>query len=148
MGLNKRYVANNLQNLQLIISLPEDNGQATITFNAGYGLRSEAYFITDNEDIQQALEKDQRLNKSYRLEEINNMSVVEHEAILSIENATRIAEEKDKKENPTPKEFQTISEAKKWLHHELKVPIAKLGNKAAVVEKALEFGFELSFLND
>lgn len=147
MALYKRYVANDLQNLQIIISLP-GSGQVTITFNSGYGLRREAYFLTDNETIQNALENDHRLNKSFRLAEINNMSVAEYEARLSIENAIKIAEEKDKKENPTPKEFPTISAAKTWLHHELNVPMAKLGNKAAVIEKALELGFEISFLNE
>lgn len=48
--------------------------------------------------------------------------------------------------NLIQKEFTTVSEAKKWLHSEFKVSMAKLGNREIVVAKAIELGFEVVFI--
>jgi len=151
MAVNKRYVANNRQSLMIIINHP-GLGQTTIEFKPGYGLRSEGYFLTNDPDMQDALENDKRYKKSYRLAEIDNMDIAEY-------TARKILSEK---KDETPKEplttevdnspnkisFETSQAAKDWLNKEHNVPFNQISNRKKIVDKATELGFNIEFLND
>ncbi len=134
--MNKRYTANNRQNLQIVIGLPAKR-QTTITFISGYGLKREGYFITENEDLQKALEKDDRFNRSFRLSEVDNMSIAEYNANADIK----------KKKEQSEKIFKTIQEAKDWLNANYNVPYNKLGNKTLCEKEFKNVGLELHFEN-
>ena len=133
---SKRYVANNRANLQIVVTLP-DSGQVTITFNTGYGLRREGYFLTSNEAIQKAFESDKRYNLSYRLEEIDNIPLAEYEA------------RKFLKSNEVPvsnvKTFRINNDAKDWINSHYGIPYSRLINKAMLTEEYAALGFELQF---
>lgn len=95
--INKRYIANNRQSLNLAVKLQNDSTR-TVEFNTGYGLKSEGYFLTDDPDLQKALEKDARFKKSYRLAEIDGVNIAEIEA-------------KEAQENKSGKGIATVNEA-------------------------------------
>lgn len=142
MAVNKRYVANNRQSLVLVLVTGEN--QMSIEFKPGYGLRDEGYFLTNDLKVQQILEKDPRYKKSYRLAEIDNMDIAEYIARNII------------KEKETPKEvvkddmkpFTTSQEAKDWLNKEHAVPFNQITNKKKIIDKALELGFKIEFVNE
>lgn len=136
--MNKRYVANNRQNLQIIVNLPKQ--QVTITFNSGYGLRREAYFITRNEELQKALEEDARFNKSYRLAEIDNMNISEY-------NARKAIELSQMPEPTQDMEFRTNTDAKEWINRTHGVPYAKIVNKAMLTIEYAKLGITLKINN-
>lgn len=142
MPENKRYVANNRQSLLLILSLP-GGGQTSIEFRPGYGLQAEGYFLTNNEQVQEALEADKRFGKTYRLDEINNMPLTEYNARKSLKEKgielpkdTRLLEERV---------FPRVQDAKEWLEKDHNVPISLIGNRAKIIEKARELGFLVKF---
>lgn len=152
MAVNKRYVANNRQSLVLILNDP-NMGQMTIEFKPGYGLRNEGYFLTNDPKVQQILEKDPRYNKSYRVDEIDNVPIAEYIARRTLnvpkDGGTKetVADEQGEK-NPERKEFATAQEAKDWLNKEHAVPLNQITNKKKIVDKAIELGFKIEFVND
>ena len=143
MTPNKRYVANNRQNLQIIVSLPEDKGQTTITFQTGYGLRREAFCLTNDAVIQKALESDKRFNKSYRLEEIDGVPIAEYNARLALESAEK--NEVNKESDLHEMKFDTVKDAKTWLNTEHHISFALLKNKETIKEEAEKLGFNVVF---
>lgn len=157
MAVNKRYVANNRQSLMIIINHP-GLGQTTIEFKPGYGLRSEGYFLTNDPEMQDALESDKRYEKSYRLAEIDNMDIAEYTARKIIAEREKEESKELPKENPaeeteqdnTPKKrsFETSQAAKDWLNKEHNVPFNQISNRKKIVDKATELGFNIEFLND
>lgn len=90
--VNKRYTANNRQGLLIILMLPQ-GGQMSIEFKGGYGIRNEAFYFTNQEEVQLALENDPRFGKSYRLSEVDGMDISEYLARKVIRE--REQEEKD-----------------------------------------------------
>jgi hypothetical protein len=151
MSANKRYTANNRQNLQITVNLPDNKGQVTLTFHSGYGLKSEGYYLTNNETIQTALEQDLRFNKSYRLSEINNVPFAEYSARKAIA-------EKGKKEETEAlpvdgfvkpvkelevKTFPNYLSAKSWLCKNYTVMNYEITSKEILVSKYAEAGFEV-----
>jgi hypothetical protein len=163
MAVNKRYVANNRQSLMLIIN--SGLSQQTIEFKPGYGLRNEGYFLTNDLAMQQALEKDHRYNKSYRLDAINNIPIAEWIARNTIAQKEKEKEDKLVKEvNPVPGEteqkkddvprvpekvpFSTSQEAKDWLNKEHGVPFNQITNKKKIIDKAIELGLKIEFVNE
>ena len=143
MKSNKRYVANNRQNLQIIVSLPGDQGQTTITFQSGYGMMKEAFYLTDNKIMQEALESDKRFNKSYRLEEIDGMPLIEYNARVELESGSKPA--KEPKIVLKDKHFDTVKDAKSWLNTEHQISFAVLKNKETIKEEAIKLGFNIIF---
>lgn len=150
MSENKRYVANNRQNLQLTVDLPDKKGQITITFQAGYGLRREGYFLTNDEMIQSVLEGDARFNRSYRLSEINNVSLAEYNALKTIaenkETTTEVTSEEvltDDTQKPEVKTFANFLAAKSWLCKNYTAVYSEMKSKEILTAKYAEAGFEL-----
>jgi hypothetical protein len=144
--MNKRYTANNRQSLLLILMLP-DGGQMSIEFKHGYSLHNEAYFMTNDETIQEVLENSPKFNSTYRLSEVNGMDIAEYNS------------RKDLAENGdlgslsggelTPMTFPNGQAAKEWLSKEpYNIAAGQLGSKAKIVEKAKELGFEVTFESD
>lgn len=143
--MNKRYTANNRQSLLLILMLP-DAGQMSIEFKHGYSLRNEAYFMTNDETLQEVLENDVRYNKTYRLTEIDGMDVAEYNSRKDLAESGEMPEIMNS--DLTPMSFPTAQAAKEWLTKEHAVPVIILANKGKIVEKAKELGFEVTFEND
>lgn len=143
--MNKRYTANNRQSLLLILIMPE-GGQMSIEFKHGYSLRNEAYFMTNDEILQEVLEKDARFNKTYRLTEIDGMDVAEYNSRKDMAKSGALSEATTSE--LTPMSFPTAQAAKEWLTREHAVPVIVLANKGKIIEKAKELGFEVSFEND
>ena len=142
--MNKRYVAINRSSLILIAKLPENKGQLSIEFQAGYGMKKEAYFITNNKEIQDVLESDKRFNESYRLEEIDNINVVEYEFIQtqkeSVVNDSNAIEKM---------QFNSINDARDFLANEpYNIERNKLNNPKSILNRAKELGFEFEILNN
>lgn len=144
MSVNKKYVANNRQSLLLILMLPS-RGQISLEFNSGYGLNSEGFYLTNDEALQAVLESDKRFNKTYRLAEIDGISLVEYNARKEMRENNLLPEEP---KEPEPKSFRTSQDAKEWLHKEFAVPYALILNKDKIKAKALELGFDVTFEND
>ena len=142
--MNKRYTANNRQSLILILILPT-SGQMSIEFKHGYSIHNEAYFLTNDATVQEALEKDQRFGKSYRLSEIDGMDVAEYNSRKDMKEAGVSDGESNEL---TPLSFPNAQTAKEWLHKDHSVPLALLTNKGKTYEKAKELGFEITFEND
>ena len=137
MTPNKRYVANKRQQLQIVVALAD--GQTTITFNGGYGLRPDAYYITNDEALQNALEKDSRFNVSYRLDEIDNVSTAEYQA--------KSITQESKEANLPVKTFRTNTEAKDWINEYYHVPYNRITNKVQLIAEYEKQGFKLEFEN-
>ena len=152
--VNKIYVANNRQGLLLVIR-PTNTTQISINFNSGYGLRNEAYYGTDNPELQESLEKDARFGKTYRLERVNNMDVAEWNArqklkkageIKSINTVTPATEESNPNEEII---LDNAQAAKNFLNAEpYNIPFNQMKNKAAIFEEAKKLGLTLKLKTD
>jgi hypothetical protein len=139
--VNKRYVAINRSSLILIAKLPENKGQLSIEFQSGYGMKREAYFMTDKKEIQDVLEADKRFNNSYRLEEIDNIPVIEYEFRQAQKKDTKI--EESELETIT---FGSINEAKDFLVSK-GIEKKKIPNPAAIANRGKELGFNIEIIN-
>lgn len=137
--------------------LLEDARNITIAFEGKNIIAKERFADIEDEMIQEALEKTEAFNSYfYKSNEFDwmkegdqaNTDKVTIIPGVIVNNLEVKAEVVEVKPEPIKKELPTVSAAKAWLHHELGVPMAKLGNKTIVVEKALELGFEISFLNE
>lgn len=136
----------------------EDGRNITIAFEGKNVIAKERFADIEDEMIQEALEKTEAFNSYfYKSNEFDWMKegdqtnadkVTIIPGVIVDNSEVKKDEEEVKKPDPIKKELATVSAAKAWLHHELGVPMAKLGNKTIVVEKALELGFEISFLNE
>lgn len=136
----------------------EDGRNITIAFEGKNVIAKERFADVEDKMIQEALEKTDSFNNYfYKSNEFDwmkdgdqantdKLTIIPGVIVNNLEVKTETPE--DKKPDPEKKEFTTVGTAKAWLHHELGVPMAKLGNKTIVVEKALELGFEISFLNE
>lgn len=163
--VNKRYVANNRRSLTMGVRL--QSGQSyTIEFFNGYGLRNEGYFLTNNVEVQEALESDPRFNKSYRLEEIDNVNIAEYNALQELKKRKVVVPAEEPKaevitaETPAEPvdevvaeesknlEFDNAQTAKNFLNKEHGVPFSQMKNKAAILKSAEELGFKIVFKND
>ncbi len=147
---NKRYIGNNRQNYQVTVNLPENKGQVTITFNSGYGLRPESFFLTSDEYVQAALEQDKRFNRSYRLAEIDNVPLAEYMAKKAIagkkETASKITTEEvltNDNQKPEVKTFANFLAAKSWLCKNYTAVYSELNSKEVLAAKYAEAGLEL-----
>ena len=78
----KRYIAPNLKNYLMGVTLP---GGVTMTlrFNSGFGQGNNAFYITSDETIQKALERDVRYGRSFKLVQIDGVPIEEYNAIKS-----------------------------------------------------------------
>lgn len=142
--MNKRYVAINRSSLILIAKLPENKGQLSIEFQSGYGMKKEAYFITNNKEIQDVLESDKRFNESYRLEEIDNINVVEYE-FLQTQKESVVNDSNAIEKMP----FNNINDARDFLANEpYNIERNKLNNPKSILNRAKELGFEFEILNN
>lgn len=160
--INKRYEAINRKSLLLVVMLPDSERTRTIEFLNGYGLRNSAYLQTSDENLQTILDNDHRLNKTYRLAEINGMPIEEYEARESqkeekeeVQEETEPKTEEPKVDEPTEqdegvktKTFKNAQVAKDWLNSEHGVPFHEISNKAKIITKAQELGFDLVFETD
>lgn len=125
----------------LIAKLPENKGQLSIEFQSGYGMKREAYFITNNKEIQEVLEADKRFNNSYRLEEIDNINIAEYESLQTQKKDTKIEEP----------EFETITlgsinEAKDFLISK-GIDKKKIPNPTAIANRGKELGVIFEIIN-
>ena len=101
--VSKRYEAINRKSLLIVVMLPDSKGTKTIEFLNGYGLRNSAYIQTSDELIQKCLDNDHRLNKTYRVAEIDGIPIEEYEARKAMkEQSDELVEEE-----PTPTEETT-----------------------------------------
>ena len=153
--VNKIYVANNRQGLLLVIK-PTSTTQMSLSFNSGYGLRNEAYFGTDDPFLQEALEKDTRFGKTYRLERVNNMDVAEWNARQELKNSevktVKLPTEENQtsdKNNPKDILLDNAQAAKNFLNAEpYNIPFNQLKNKAAIFEEAKKLGLNLKLKSE
>ena len=144
MSENKKYIANNRQSLSMVMVLP-GGGQHTIEFKPGYGLLNEGHYFTNDPKVQELLEKDKRFNKTYRLEEINNMNFREYNARKEL----GLLKKEETKTNIIEKEFETVNAAKDFFHDEpYGIGTSKLTTKAQVVAIGKELNFNVTFKSD
>lgn len=136
----------------------EDGRNITISFEGKDVIAKERFVDVEDKMIQEALEKTTSFNvyfyKSNEFDWMKEGDQIDTEKIMvipaiAVSNLDPKKEDQEvKKLDPIKKEFSTVSAAKTWLHKDFGVSMAKLGNKTIVVEKALELGFEISFLNE
>lgn len=148
--MNKKYTAINRTSLLLIANLPDKKGQISLKFNPGYGLNNDAYFVTDDKDIQDVLEKDARFNSTYKLATIDNMPVAQYNALKQLEEDKKTGNLPDIE---PPKEiiqmsFDNINFAKDYLVTQCGVEKIKIPNPTAILNKAKELGFEFTILEN
>ena len=128
----------------LIAKLPDNKGQLSIEFQSGYGMKREAYFITNDKEIQDVLEADKRFNNSYRLEEIDNINIAEYEF-----RQTQQGSSVDKTTTLEKMQFNSINDARDFLTSEpYNIDKTKLNNPKAMLNRAKELGFEFEILNN
>ncbi len=170
---NKRYTAFNRQNFLLVVNVPGTTNQMSIEFSGGYGMSSEAYFFTNDIDVQNMLESDPRFNEKFRLTEIDNVPIAEYNARKEIKAAKKevvqkvevkpevVQEAKTEAEviPAAPKEvvekvavkrnvFKNMQDARNYFASELKVPFHLTNNKQKLKEKAAELGVNIVLESD
>jgi hypothetical protein len=95
-------------------------------------------YVTSNVKEQQLLESYPSFNISFKLEEtfIEKSETKEEEVIIEMESASKDVE------------FRNAFEAKNWLNKEHNIPFTMINNKAKVIAKGQELGFNILFESD
>ncbi len=145
MGTNKKYTSINRQSLLIVIALPQKKGQCTIEFKTGYGLSAEGYYFTNDPIIQEALESDKRFNKSFRLDKIDNVSIHEYNAKITVDKQN----EDDELPVIIEKVFSNVNGAKDFFKADpYEIPVSKLATKSAIIDQGKALNFDIKFETD
>ena len=111
------------------IGIKVDGKKQFITFPGNDPELKRRYFDTEDEKVQEALERSPSFNVYFTMDG-TQPSVA------------------PPKQEPAVKTFKNFVECKDWLWKEMKVPFNKVMNKANAAAEAKKLGYEVKYLSD